>query len=124
MRTSIRFTDATVQIVIVGTLDLYGRDFADAQRLPGFDVDDAVDLRRITFAAALSRAFCHFVDQDRLAGAYFARQAAAGNLALAAHQPVPSVILDLVGNRSRKFVRGGASDRLIAEAADAVEFGF
>ena len=47
---------AAVKIVIVGALDLYGGNFANAQRPPGFDVDDTVDLRSVTLAAALGHA--------------------------------------------------------------------
>ena len=44
---------AAVKIVGVGALDLHGRDFADPQRPMARDMDDAVDLRRVGFAAAL-----------------------------------------------------------------------
>jgi hypothetical protein len=76
---------AAIKIIIIGALDLYGGDFTDAQRAAGFDVDRTVNLRRIAFAAALGRAFFHFVNQNGLARAHFPRQTAAGNLALAPH---------------------------------------
>ena len=42
-----------MKVVGVGALDLHGGDLADAQRPAAREMNGAVDLRRVAFAAAL-----------------------------------------------------------------------
>src|SRR5215204_5116700 len=64
-----------VQIVSVRSLDLHVGDLADSQGPPARDIDGAVDLRSVGFAAALGDGRPDFVDDHLLASADFPFQA-------------------------------------------------
>ena len=112
-----------VQVVCVGALDLDGGDLADPQRPAARHIDRAVDLRRVALAAALGDGRADLVDDHLLAGADLALEAARRDRLLALHEAVPALLLHLVGHRRREIVGGRAGDRLVAEAADAIELG-
>src|SRR5262245_6622981 len=113
----------SVQIVLIGALDLHGRNFTHAQRPPARDIDRAVDLRCIAFAAALGDARARRIDDHLLAAADLAFEPSRRHGLLARHEPMPARLFDVVRNRSSKVVGSRALHWLIAEAADAIELG-
>src|SRR6202007_2008249 len=54
----------------------------------------------------------------------FAHKALERNGLLVRHQPVPTLLLNRLRHRIAVRVGGSAGDRLVAEAADAIEFGY
>ena len=100
---------------------LHRRDLADAQRTAARHIDRAVDLRRVALAAALGDGRADFVDDDLLARADLRLQALRRNRLLALHEAVPALLFHLIRHRRREIVRDRARDRLVLEAADAIE---
>src|SRR5579872_1746265 len=85
------------------------------------EVDGAVDLRRVRGRASLGRAPGALVDDHGETPADLGPQLARADLLLGAHEPMPAIVLDLVGHRVGESVRRSPGDRLEAETADAVE---
>src|SRR5262245_30380846 len=112
-----------VQIVLIGALDLDGRDLAYPQRPAARDIDRAVDLRRVALAAAFGDGRTSLVDDHLLAGTDLALEAARRHRLLARHEAVPARFLDIVRDESGEVVGDGALDGLVTEAADAIELG-
>src|SRR6516165_4242827 len=94
-RASLKADGGAVQVVFVGALDLDGGDLADAQRAAAVDVDGAVDLGGVAFAAALGDGRADRVDEHLLAGSELALEPARGDFALVLHQAMPALFLDL-----------------------------
>ena len=63
------------------------------------------------------------VDDHLLARADLALEPPRGDLLLRLHEAVPAFLFDLVRHRLGELVRRRAADRLVFEAADAVERG-
>src|SRR6202030_4339777 len=110
-----------MKVVSVGALDLDGGEFADPQRPPRRHVDGAVDLRGIALAAAFSCGRADRVDDDLLAGADMALEAARRDYLLALHETVPALLLDLIRHGVAEIVGGRAFHGLVAEATDPIE---
>src|ERR1700704_6518482 len=113
--------DAAVQIVFVRALDFRGDDFAGSQWTAAGDIDRAIDPRRVGLGAAFRYGRTDFVDDDLLPRADLALQPARRNLLLPRHQRIPAFLLDLFGHGTAERVRRSAGDRLIFEAADAID---
>src|SRR5262245_22466972 len=113
----------SVQIILIGALDLHGRDLAHPQRPSARDIDRAVDLGCIALAAALGDARASRIDDHLLAGTDLALKPPRRHRLLACHEPMPARILDVAGNRSSEVVGSRALYGFIAEAADAIEVG-
>src|SRR5262249_18769467 len=111
----------SVQIVLIGTLDLHARNFTNAQRPSARDIDRAVDLRRIALAAPLGDARAGRIDDHLLATADLALEPPRRHLLLARHEPVPARLFDVVRNERGEIVGGRALHWLVAKAADAIE---
>src|SRR6516165_9178568 len=123
-----------MQVVFVGAFDAHRRDLAPAQRAAACDVDNAVDLRRVAARAPLGhgRAGAHrirlaagavsLVDDHLLTRADSAPEASRGDRLLMPHEAMPALLLHRVGDRGGKLVGERACNRLVTEAADAVEF--
>ncbi|KAG5730884.1 hypothetical protein E4T56_gene5711, partial [Termitomyces sp. T112] len=91
--------DAAVQIVLVGAPDLRGDDLADLQRPAARQIHSAVDLRRIGPGATLGHGRPDLVDDDLLARADLALEAAGRDLLLPGHQRIVARLLDLLRHR-------------------------
>ena len=128
-RSDLRKSDASescggaVQVVFVGALDLDGGDLADPQRPPARHIDRAVDFRCVAPGPAFGNRGTDFVDDDLLARADLALEPLLRDRLLARHEAVPALFGDVLGHSVGEVVRGRARDRLVAEAADAVERG-
>src|SRR5262249_18045562 len=97
------------------------------------DVDNAVDLRRVAAGAPLGRGrpgagharfaagAVKLVDDHLLARADLALETSRGNRLLMTHEAMPALLLDRLGNGGRKLVGARPRDRLVTEAADAIE---
>src|SRR5207253_8978037 len=83
----------------------------------------AVDLWRVGPGATFRNGRPDFVDDDLLPRADLALQPAGGDLLLPRHQRVPALLLDLVGHGIADRDRGSARNRLISEAAEAIDLG-
>src|SRR5262245_29592723 len=114
---------SSMQVVFLGSLDLDGRDLTHAQRPATRHIDRAVDLRRVALAAALGNGRPDLVDDHRLARADLALEPALGDRLLARHEAIPAFFFDFARDGRGKVVGHSALHRLIAEAADAIEFG-
>src|ERR1051326_9362871 len=86
-------------------------------------MDRAVDLRRIAARAALGSVGADMVDDRCLTRADLALEALRRDRLLARHEAMPAFFLLGVGHRRREIVGDRALDRLVAEAADAIEGG-
>src|SRR5581483_2436975 len=84
----------------------------------------SVDLRGVRVAARLGNARSDLIDEDGLTRTDLLLQTLRRDCLLMPHQPVPALLLDLVRDRGAERIRGRALDRLVAEAADAIELGF
>src|SRR5262249_61647272 len=62
-----------------------------------------------------------FVDDHLLARADLAPETSRGNRLLMPHEAMPALLLHRLGNGDRKLVGERARDRLVTEAADAIE---
>src|SRR5262245_1656561 len=82
---------------------------------------DAVDFRGITLATPLGDVAPELVDDDLDALAHLAPEAADGDRALALHETMPALLLDVVGHGIAKVVGDRALDRLVAETTHAIE---
>src|SRR6516164_9142095 len=87
-------------------------------------MDHAIDFRRIAFAAASGALRTRLVDDDLDPLAYLALEPPIRDRALPLHEESPTLLLDIFGNGFGEVVRGRSIDCLVAEAADAIEFGF
>src|SRR4029077_5503834 len=85
------------------------------------DVNRTVNLRGIALAAALGDARTDLVDDDLLPRTDLALQPPCGNLLLVRHQALVALGLDVVRHRAVERIGGCAFDRLILEAADAID---
>src|SRR4029077_17641686 len=112
---------APVKIVCVGAVDLDGRNLADTQRAMARHVHAAVDLRRIALGAAPGTVRADLINDHRLARSDLALEALRRNRLLALHEPVIALLLHLGGDGGCEIVADRAGDRLVAEAADAIE---
>ncbi len=110
-----------MQVVSVGALDLHGGEFAHPQRPARRHTDSAVDLRSVALAAALGPTGADLINDDLLAGADVALEAARRDRLLALHEAVPALFFDLIRHSLGKIVGSRAFHRLVAEAADPVE---
>src|ERR1700733_2222571 len=110
-----------MQVVGIGALDLHRGDLADAQRTTARDIDRAIDLRRVALAAAFCNGWTDLVDNHAFTAADFALEALLRDCLLARHQPVPAFLFRFGGDGRGKIVGRGASYRLVAEKADAIE---
>src|SRR5262249_5298253 len=107
-----------IQIVSIGALDLHGGEFADPQWPARRHVGRAVDLRGIALGSAFGPTVADFINDDLLAGADVALEAARRDRLLALHQTAPARFLHVIRHRRREIVGSGAFHRLVAEAAD------
>src|SRR5205807_9145272 len=96
-------------------------ELADPQWAAARHMHRAVDLGRVAAAAALRHRRADCVDDHLLAGADLALETAHRHRLLAAHEGVPARLRYLGRNRRGQVVGDRAGDRLVAEAADAVE---
>src|SRR5260370_18370085 len=78
-----------MQVVSVGALDLHGGEFAHPQRPARRHMDSAVDLRSVALAAALGPTGADLINDDLLAGADVALEAARPERPLALHEAGP-----------------------------------
>src|SRR5690606_6808089 len=79
-------------------------------------------LRRIIARSPLARGAVRVVDDDGQALARLLPEHGGRDLLLALHEAVPAGLLDLVGyDRQAEIVRAGALDRLVLEAAGAID---
>jgi hypothetical protein len=113
-----------VQIVFIGTLDFYGRNFADAEWPVTRHIDGAINLRRVAFAAALRNCGADLIDDDALVASHFTPKALARNRLLVRHEAGPAFLFDGLRHCRTKIVRRRARHRLLTKAADAIELGF
>src|SRR5262249_31458909 len=97
------------------------------------DADNAVDLRRVATGAPLGRGrpgagrvrlaagAVNLVDDHLLARADPAPETSRGNRLLMPHEAMPALLFHRVGNSGCKLVGERARNRLVTEAADAME---
>src|SRR5260370_16469911 len=109
-----------MQVVSVGALDLHGGEFAHPQRPARRHTDSAVDLRSVALAAALGPTGADLINDDLLAGADVALEAARRDRLLALHEAVPALFFDLIRHSLGKIVGSRAFHRLIPEGAGPV----
>src|SRR5215813_6521225 len=110
-----------MQIVRIGALDLHSGEFTNPQRPTRRHMDGAVDLRCVALGAAFGTTVANLVDDDLLAGADAALEAARRDRLLAPHETVPAFLLDLIRHGRGQIVGSRALHRLVAETADPVE---
>ena len=102
-------------------LDLHRRDLAHAERTAACYVHRTVDLGRVALAAALGNSRADFIDDDLLARTNLGLQPLRRNRLLALHEAMPALLFHLVRHSGCEIVRHSARDRLVFEAADAIE---
>src|SRR5262249_437058 len=122
-----------MQVVFAGALDPHRRDLALPQRAAARDGDTAVDPRRVAAGAPLGRGrpgagpvrlaagAVNLVDDHLLARADPAPETSRGNRLLMPHEAMPALLFHRVGNGGCKLVGERARNRLVKEAADAIE---
>src|SRR5258708_16702322 len=93
-----------MQVVSVGALDLHGGEFAPPQRPARRHTDSAVDLRSVALAAALGPTGADLINDDLLAGADVALEAARRDRLLARHEAVAAPFFYLIRHSLRKSV--------------------
>src|SRR5262249_39577016 len=125
-----------MQVVFAGAFDPHRRHLALPQRSATRDVDNAVGLRRVAAGAPLGRGrpaagrvrlaagaagAVNLVDDHLLARADPAPETSRGNRLLMPHEAMPTLLFHRVGNGGCKLVGERARNRLVTEAADAIE---
>jgi hypothetical protein len=112
-----------VQVVFICLLDLHCRDFTDAQWPPARHIYRAIDFGGIRHRAAFGDRRSDVVNDDLLARADFALQAAGGNLLLRLHETMPALFFNLVWHRGSHIIGCRALHRLVFEATDTIKRG-
>src|SRR5262245_56535918 len=84
-------------------------------------MDRAVDLWGIALGSASGPTVAGLINNDLLAGADVALEAAPRDRLLALHETMPAFFLDLIRHGLGKIVGRGACHRLVAETANPVE---
>src|SRR5215471_2726151 len=110
-----------MQIIRICALDLHGGDLAHPQRPARRHVDCAVDLRGVARRSTFAPAVADLIDDDMLARAYTALEAARRDRLLALHEAAPALFLHLVRYGLGEIVGSRAFHGLVAETADPVE---
>src|SRR6516225_310769 len=109
------------QVVGVGAADLGAHQIARHPVGCAPDKYAAVDLGRVPLGPADGALGVDRIDDDVDRASDLRAGALAADVLLHGHQPIPALLLDLLGYGAGEGVGSGACDRLVFETADAVE---
>src|SRR5262249_15544343 len=116
-------THAGPQVIGIGVGDASVYDSSGLEHGVWGQEHRPIDLRRVPLGAPDRAILAHLINDHLNRPADLARQQSADHLLLAGHEPVPTILLHVLGHGLGERIGGSPFHGLVLEAANAHELG-